>query len=56
METEIKKKLARNWFEIFQDMICQDIEELEGGKNFISTEWKRNNKKDEGNQEKERKN
>ena len=29
-------------------MICQDIEELEGGKKFISTEWKRNNQKDEG--------
>ncbi len=48
MEIEIKKKLAKNWFKILQDMICQDIEELEGKKNFISTEWKRNKKKDEG--------
>ncbi len=45
MEIEIKKKLAKNWFKILQDMICQDIEELEGKKNFISTEWKRNKKK-----------
>ena len=48
MEIKIKKKLAKNWFKILQDMICQDIEELEGKKNFISTEWKRNKKKDEG--------
>lgn len=48
MEIEIKKKLAKNWFKILQDMICQDIKELEGKKNFISTEWKRNKKKDEG--------
>ena len=48
MEAEIKKKLAKNWFKILQDMVCQDIEELEGKKKFISTEWKRDKKKDEG--------
>ena len=37
MNAEMKKKLAKNWFKILQDMICQDIEELEGKKNFIST-------------------
>ena len=29
MKTDIKKKLARNWFKILQDMICFDIEEIE---------------------------
>ena len=37
MKTDIKKKLARNWFKILQDMICFDIEEIE-----------KNKKKDEG--------
>lgn len=32
METDIKKKLARNWFRILQDMICFDIEEIEKNK------------------------
>ena len=37
MNAEIKKKLAKNWFKILQDIICQDIEELESGKKlFIS--------------------
>ena len=48
MNTEIKKKLAKNWFKTLQDMICQDIEELEGKKKFVVTEWKRNKKKDGG--------
>ena len=47
MNSEIKKKLAKNWFKILQDMICRDIEEIERGKKFIVTEWKRN-KKNEG--------
>jgi len=38
MNAEMKKKLAKNWFKILQDMICQDIEELERGKKFILTE------------------
>ena len=49
MEKDIKKKLVRNWFEVLQDVICFDIEELEQkSKKFESTEWKKNNKKDEG--------
>ncbi len=49
METDIKKKLAKNWFGILQDMICFDIEEIEKNKKkFISNHWERNKKKDEG--------
>ena len=32
METDIKKKLARNWFKVLQDMICFEIEEIEKSK------------------------
>tara|TARA_Y100000590_G_scaffold423790_1_gene530002 strand:+ start:315 stop:509 length:195 start_codon:yes stop_codon:yes gene_type:complete len=32
MEEIIKKKLAKNWFKYLQEMICQEIEELEGKK------------------------
>ena len=45
MNAEMKKKLAKNWFKILQDMVCRDIEELERGKKFIVTEWKQNKKK-----------
>ena len=49
MDSNIKKKLARNWFKVLQDVICFDIEEIEkNSKKFVSKEWKRNNKKDEG--------
>ena len=49
METDIKKKLARNWFKVLQDMICFEIEEIEKNKKkFSSSHWKRNKKKDEG--------
>ena len=49
METDIKKKLARNWFKVLQDMICFEIEEIEKNKKkFTSNHWKRNKKKDEG--------
>ena len=49
METDIKKKLARNWFKVLQDMICFEIEEIEKNKKkFTSTHWKRSKKKDEG--------
>tara|TARA_B100000700_G_scaffold52604_1_gene55982 strand:- start:141 stop:968 length:828 start_codon:yes stop_codon:yes gene_type:complete len=49
METDIKKKLARNWFKVLQDMICFEIEEIEKNKKkFTSSHWKRNKKKDEG--------
>ena len=29
METDIKKKIVKNWFKILQDVICYDIEEIE---------------------------
>ena len=49
MDTEIKKKLAKNWFKVLQDIICQDIEEIEGKKNLIKTKtWERGKNKDEG--------
>ena len=49
MEIDIKKKLARNWFKVLQDMICFEIEEIEKNKKkFSSSHWKRNKKKDEG--------
>jgi len=49
MDTEIKKKLAKNWFKVLQDIICQDIEEIEGKKNLIKTKtWERGKNKNEG--------
>ena len=49
MDTEIKKKLAKNWFKVLQDIICKDIEEIEGKKNLIKTKtWERGKNKDEG--------
>ena len=32
MDQTIKKKLARNWFKTLQEVICQEIEEIEGKK------------------------
>ena len=49
MDNEIKKKLARNWFKTIQEVLCKDIEELEGKKNiFKITNWKRGKKSNEG--------
>ena len=49
MNIDIKKKLARNWFKILQDMICEDIESLERKKNIFKLKnWKRSSKKDHG--------
>ena len=48
MDIELKKKLVRNWFKILQDMICNEIEELEGKTKFKSKNWQRNKKKNEG--------
>ena len=49
MDTIIKKKLVKNWFKVLQDIICKDIEELEGKKNiFKSKIWFRNKNKNEG--------
>ena len=35
MNREIKKKLARNWFKILQEIICKEIEEIEGKPNLF---------------------
>ena len=49
MDQNIKKNLASNWFKTLQNMICNDISKLEGGRvKFKSTNWQRNNQKDEG--------
>ena len=35
MNQELKKRLARNWFKILQDVICKEIEIIESReKNF----------------------
>ncbi len=45
MEQIIKKKLARNWFKTLQEVICQEIEDLEGNKTkFKITNWNRGKK------------
>tara|TARA_B100001057_G_scaffold251972_1_gene252229 strand:+ start:1623 stop:2450 length:828 start_codon:yes stop_codon:yes gene_type:complete len=49
MNEDIKKKLARNWFINLQEMICNEIQYIEGKKiKFLKKNWKRNLKKDEG--------
>ena len=49
MDLNIKKDLVTNWFKLLQDAFCNDINELENHKKkFISTNWRRNQKKDEG--------
>ena len=49
MDLEFKKDLASNWFKTLQDAICNDIEKIEQNKiKFVSTNWKRNVKKNEG--------
>ena len=49
MNREIKKKLARNWFKILQEIICKEIEEIEGKPNlFKKKKWSRSITKDEG--------
>ncbi len=49
MEQIIKKKLVRNWFKTLQEVLCLEIEELEGKKNlFEYKNWERGNKINEG--------
>jgi coproporphyrinogen III oxidase len=49
MNKEIKKKLAKNWFKLLQNIICNDIEILEKNKKkFISKTWHRSKNKDDG--------
>ena len=49
MEQIIKKKIARNWFKTLQEVLCKEIEDLEGGKNlFKYKNWERRKKSSEG--------
>ncbi len=49
MDNKTKQVLASNWFKILQDLICKEIEELEGKKNiFRYKSWRRSLKKNEG--------
>ena len=49
MDQIIKKKLARNWFKTLQEVLCKEIEELEGGSNlFKCKNWERGKKSNEG--------
>ena len=49
MDEIIKKKLARNWFKTLQEVLCKEIEELEGGsKLFKFKNWERDKKSNEG--------
>ena len=49
MKEEIKKKIVKNWFKILQNVICLEIEELEGKKKiFKSKSWLRGKNKNEG--------
>jgi coproporphyrinogen III oxidase len=49
MDLDIKKDLASNWFKLLQEAFCNDISGLENNKlKFKSTNWKRNQIKDEG--------
>jgi coproporphyrinogen III oxidase len=49
MDKEIKQRLASNWFKLLQDVICNDLEKIEGHKiKFKSKIWHKNKIKDEG--------
>ena len=49
MDQIIKKKLAKNWFKTLQEVLCKEIEELEGNANlFKYTNWERGKKSSEG--------
>ncbi len=49
MDQDLKKKLTRNWFINLQEIICKEINQIEGEKvKFLKKTWKRNKKKDEG--------
>ena len=49
MDQIIKKKLAKNWFKTLQEVLCKEIEELEGSENlFKYTNWERGKKSSEG--------
>ena len=49
MDQIIKKKLAKNWFKTLQEVLCKEIEELEGNSNlFKYKNWERGKKSSEG--------
>ena len=49
MDQIIKKKLAKNWFKTLQEVLCKEIEKLEGNTNlFKYTNWERGKKSSEG--------
>ena len=49
MDKEVKKKIAKNWFKILQNIICLEIERLENSSvKFISRKWEKNPKKNDG--------
>ena len=49
MDQIIKKKLVRNWFKTLQEVLCKEIEELEGRSNlFRCKNWERWKKSSEG--------
>jgi coproporphyrinogen III oxidase len=49
MNKEIKQGIARNWFKLLQDIICNDIERLENHRiKFKSKTWNKSIIKDEG--------
>ena len=49
MDIKTKKNLTKNWFKTLQNLICKDIEEIEGKKNiFKSKVWLRNKDKNLG--------
>ena len=49
MDEIIKKKLAKNWFKTLQELLCKEIEELEGSSNlFKHKNWERGTKSNEG--------
>ena len=49
MDKIIKQKLARNWFKLLQDVICNDIENLENNSTkFITKSWNKDPHKNQG--------
>ena len=48
MDLEIKKDLTSNWFRLLQDELRRYPEFRKSKTKFETTEWKRNQSKDEG--------
>ena len=45
MNKEIKQKIVSDWFKILQDLICKEIESIEGKKSIFKSEWLNSEKK-----------